>query len=181
MAENKNNNSDNGTNVPPNNTGDIQAASPAEKEAPKSTKVEVEADVLNRLLEWVQDLETKMSEYEKTASQDQIRKIEALRAQGKLVKSVRVHKHENQHVLGWKITRDDVWVDSNGKLNEFQEVELFLEDGKTAKMSLLQFTRSTQSQSYEVIKEAKTALGDIEFTVDVGGGKELTILGKFVN
>jgi hypothetical protein len=157
----------------------VGTSTPAKAESPKK-KVEVDADLLESLIKDIAELKGKQNEFEQTAPQDQLRKIEALRASGKLVKSVKVRRFEGVLVLGWKVVEDRVWV-ADGKLNEIQNIEVYAEDGKVLQTSLLQFGRSCLYEPYEVIKESKTADGSIEFVIILSDGKELTINSKYVN
>lgn len=152
---------------------------PTKAESPKK-KVEVDADVLDAILKDLSDLKEKTSQYEQTAPQDQIRRIEAMRASGKLVKSVKVRFIDDKAVLGWKMVKNDAYV-LNGKLHEDQAFDVFFDDNTKSEMSLLSFTRNAIYKSYEVISEAKTQTGDIMFTILMDGGKELIINAKYVN
>lgn len=151
----------------------------AESKKEKNT-VEVDASVLETLLQKVADLEKGQKELESTSSQDQIRKIEALRASGKLVKAVKIRRFENKLVTGWKMVKDEVWV-ADGKLHEEQIFKVFFEDGKDKEVGQIQFTRGCLYESFEVIKEGKTNSGEVEFTVILPDGKELVINNKYVN
>lgn len=153
---------------------------PVAESPKKEGVVEVSKDVLDSILREISELKTKTEQYEQTASQDQIRKIEAMRASGKLVKSVKLRRFEGKLVLGTKLIRDEVWV-ADGKLHENQVYEIYFDDGSTNSMSLIQFERGCTYESYEVIKESKTATGDLEFTVMLRDGREMVVNSKFVN
>lgn len=142
--------------------------------------VAVEKLVLQRILSELNSLKEQVQQHEQTASQDQIRKIEALRASGKLVKSVKLRRFNGKLVLGWKTVKDNVWV-ADGKIHEIQEIKVFFEDDSEEDTTLLQFTRGCTYEPYEVIKEAQTATGSVEYVVEVEGGKALTITAQFVN
>lgn len=146
----------------------------------KSNKVEVDAEVLKGILDRVKELESKTSEFEQTASQDQIRKIEAMRAQGKLIKAVKVRRFNGKLVIGWRTTEDKVWF-ADGKLNEIQMRDIFFEDGTKENTSEVQFTRGCLYESYEVLKEAQTSNGAIEYTLLLPDGQQMVILHTYVN
>lgn len=146
----------------------------------KKKMIEVEASVIEQILAELSELKSKTSDYEKTASQDQIRKIEALRASGKLVKSVKIRRFADELVIGWKVTRDRVWV-ADRQLHEEQDVIVYLNNETEVESTLREFTRGTEYEAYEVIGETKTFNGDMEFTVMIEGGKKLIINSKFVN
>lgn len=161
----------------------IVVQKPTEAKAPetkKGRKVEIDADVLDTILKNLATLKEGQTQFEATASQDQIRKIEAMRASGKLVKSVKLRFFDGKVMLGYRMTKNNVWV-SNGKLNEEQEYEVFFEDGETRNMTLGKFATEAIYKSYEVISEAKTQAGDVMFTVMMDDGKEVVINSKYVN
>lgn len=147
---------------------------------PEKKTIEVDAQVLENLLAEVRDLKEVTKQIEQTAPQDQIRKIEALRASGKLVKAVKVRRFEGKLVIGWKMIKDNVWMEG-GKLHEEQILRVFFEDGAIQEVTLIQFTRGTSYEQYEVIKEAKNADGNIELTVQLPNGKELVIDSRYIN
>lgn len=164
--------------APPVENNPISEGNGAPKQ--ESKKIEVDATILQDLLNKVSELEEKTKQYEQTATQDQIRKLDALRASGKLVKSVKVRRLNGKLVLGWRNSRDEVWV-ADEKLHENQYVEVFFEDGEKEEMPLLQFTRQCTYEKYEVLKESKTAEGVLEYTVELPGGKELIVKETFIN
>lgn len=152
---------------------------PESKPASSKRKVEIDADVLESILSDLAQVKENQAQLEQTSSQDQIRKIEALRATGKLVKSVRIHKVDNKFVVGWKTLLDDVWIE-NGKHMERQSREITFDGGETKVMSLTEYTRECTKESYEVIAESKTQNG-VMFTVVVDGGREIVINSLYVN
>lgn len=165
-----------------NNTTREELTEPAVvQEVPaKSNKVEVDADVLKGILDRLKEVESKATEFEQTASQDQIRKIESLRAQGKLIKAVKIRRYNGKLVVGWRMTEDKVWF-ADGKLNEIQMHDIFFEDGTKENTSEVQFTRGCTYESYEVLKEAQTSTGAIEYTLLLPDGKQLVVLHTYVN
>jgi hypothetical protein len=170
-----------GTQAMVNEMSGVMAPQPeVVKEAVKSKMIEVDSEVLAAITARLKDLETKAGEFEQTASQDQIRKIEALRASGKLIKSVKVRHFNERLVLGWATTEDSIWV-ADGKLHEVQKCDIFFETGDKENMSLAQFTRGTTYKAYEVLKEARTQSGDVELTLITEDGKNIVILDKYVN
>lgn len=145
----------------------------------KSGKVEVDESVLQSILQEISELKAAQKEYEQTATQDQIRRIESLRAQGKLVKSIKLRRFQGKLVLGWSMIVDDVYF-MDGKLIEKQIFKVIFEDGSEKEVSQIEFSRGGTYEPYEVVKEAKID-GDMEYTVMLPNGKELTVAGKFVN
>jgi Tfp pilus assembly protein PilX len=158
-------------------------------------KVEVDEKVLNEILDTLKDnketikkqgeiideLRDNQKEYELTASQDQIAKIEKLRASGKLVKSVRVNFYENKLVSSWESVADDVYIDTTGKEVSVQETKLSFSDGKTQVVPQIDFARRKTQKSYEVILEGRDRDGNMQYTVMGDGGKEVVIDGRYIN
>lgn len=157
---------------------ETDTAPPVEKE--ESNKVEVDADVLKNIMDQLNTLQKAQGEFEKTASQDQIQKIERLRASGKLVKAVKLRRIEGKLVLAWKMILDEVYY-ADGKVHERQEYEVIFDDGTKKEMAIREFTRKSVFESYEVIKEARLADGGIEYTLQMPDGKELIIKETYIN
>jgi hypothetical protein len=155
---------------------------------PKEKMVEVPETVLTDILkrldqrdEEIAALKEAQKEFEQTASQDQILKIEKLRASGKLVKSVRINFYENKMVTSWRSTADDVFIDTNGKEISVQKTELTFGDGKTQEVPQIDFARRKLQRSYEVIKEGRDRDGNMKYTVLMEGGKEVEVDGRYIN
>lgn len=150
--------------------------------------VEVDSAILEDLLGRVKKMESEnvelrqaQKDYESTASQDQILKIEKLRNSGKLVKSIRLNFYGNKMVVGWKSTHDDVYVDTTGKIIELQKTELTFDDKSSIEITQIEFARRKLQREYEVIKEGRDRDGNMIYTVLTDGGKEIEVDGRFVN
>lgn len=164
-------------------------------EETKKDVVEVPSAVLKEILdkidsykEQMQKYETQISElkeaqkdFESTASQDQILKIEKLRATGKLIKSIRLNYWENKLVVAWGSTFDDSYIDNTGKAVEVQKAKYFYLDGTSDELDQVNYNRRKSQRSYEVIKEGKNREGKMLYTVMLEGGKELEISSDFIN
>jgi len=150
--------------------------------APKEETVTISKDVLDNILNKLTDLEAGQKEFEQTASKDQMQKIEKLRASGKLVKKVKIAKYQGRQVKSWKTTIDEVHIDpSTGKEISKQEMKLTFFEGKEVTLKQLDFARLKTLESFEVIKQAKTADGEVELTVLGDTGEEIVINKKYVN
>jgi len=161
----------------------------------KTNKVEVDKAVLDEILdtlksnkeeiakqnETIFELKEAQKDWEQTASQDQILKIEKLRASGKLVKSVRVNFYEGKIVKQWESTADDVYIDTTGKEVAVQETKLTFADGSSMEIPQIDFARRKVQKSYEVITEGRDREGNMTYTVMGDGGKEVTIDGRYIN
>ena len=161
---------------------------PKVDETPRAKTVEVPETVLKDILDRMENYQLQISElkeaqkeYEQTASQDQILKIEKMRASGKLVKSVRLNYYDNNLVVGWKSTADDVYIDTTGKEIAVQKTKLKFSDGKEVERPQIDFMRRKMQRQYEVIKEGKDREGMMLYTVMTEGGKEVEVDGRFVN
>lgn len=172
---------------PINPTGN--STEPVVKNTPEQKTVAVPETVLKDILDRMEnqqqqiaDLKDAQKEYEQTASQDQILKIEKLRASGKLVKSIRVNYYDNNLVVGWQSTADEVYIETGtGKEISLQKTKLIFADGKTVEVPQADFARRKLQRQYEVIKEGKNREGQMLFTVMTEGGKEVEINGTFIN
>lgn len=157
-----------------------------DKAEPK--KVEVSETVLKDILAKMEGYQTEITalkdaqkEWEQTASQDQIMKIEKMRAAGKLVKSIRVSFYDNKMVVGWKSTADDVYIDNTGKEVAVQKTMLSFSDGKDVEVAQLDFARRKLSREFEVIKEGRDRDGNMIYTIITDGGKEVEVDGRYIN
>jgi hypothetical protein len=158
-------------------------------ETPKVKTVAVPETVLKDILDRIEkqdltitELKEAQKEYEQTASQDQILKIEKMRASGKLVKSVRLNYYDNNLIIGWQSTADDVYIETGtGKEISVQKTKLTYADGKSVEIPQIDFARRKMQRQYEVIKEGKDREGNMLYTVMTEGGKEVEINGRFVN
>lgn len=167
-----------------------EASAPAAPEVKKETgpakastqkMVEVPAESLKQLLDRIESLEKTSKEHESTFDQDQMVKIERMRASGKLVKNVRISTFEGQLVKAWRSVRDDVFVDSNGREQAVQRVEITFKDDSVTEVPMVEFARRKIQKEYEVITESRNQLGQLLMTVHLEGGEPFTIEGTYVN
>lgn len=143
--------------------------------------VQVPAESLQQLLDRIESLEKTSKEHESTFDQDQMVKIERMRASGKLVKNVRINTFEGLVVSAWRSVRDDVFVDSNGREQAVQRVELTFKGGAVTEVPMVEFARRKIQKEYEVIAESRNQLGQLLMTVHLEGGEPFTIESTFVN
>jgi len=160
---------------------EVKKVEPKAPEVKKNT-VEVDADVLQALVERVEQLGQAQKEIESTATQDQIRKIEALRASGKLIKAVKLNSYDGRIVKSWRATYDDVYIETGtGKEVAVQKMELTFKDDTTKELPQIDYARRKLQKEYEVVKETKDADGIIWYTVLLEGGEEFTIANPYIN
>ena len=169
--------------------------SEATKAAPAAKKdtIEVGKGELETILARVQQLEesnkdqtNRLQQYEKTAPQDQIARIEALRRSGKLVKSVKIRyildreADVKKAVVAWKMVKDEVWFEGS-VLKENQVVKVWFDDKSTKEMNQRDFVRFVEYMPYDVISETKDENGNMFYTIRNKEGQELVIGSQYVN
>lgn len=148
----------------------------------KDEMVTVPKSMLDNILAQIGDLKTSQKQYEQTASQDQVRKIEALRASGKLVKSVKISIIDGKLVKAWKSVADEVYIDhALGKEVSRQSTMISFYDGSEQEMSQIDFSRRKTYQEFEVITEGKNRDGEIILTVVDETGRETEINSRYIN
>jgi len=166
-----------------------QTSSVSGDKKPKKT-VEVDAEILRKLVDTVESQKQDIDDLKQAADIGRLNRIQAARNQGKLVKSAKVNTWEGKIVVGWFKVKDDVFFDEAGKLHEDQQIKLVVldknEEGdeapiETSAMSYRTFSRICQKVEGEVIKESKNQDGQIEFTVHLPDGREVTLPIKFLN
>lgn len=163
-----------------------QVTPPGPKGGKKKT-IEVDAEVLEKLVGGYENLQQKVKDLEGAADIGRLQRIQAARNDGKLVKAAKVSMYEKKYVLGWVVVKDDVYFDEAGKMNEDQQIKLFLHEGKgeeaseTKPMSYRQFSRLVTKIEGEVIKESKDSDGRMSYTVLLPDGLELELPIVFLN
>ena len=206
MAESKNKNTnttpEEGQETTPQNNEGADASQSSEANAPEATdkpqtrgtrtvaqekesgnrKVEVDAEVLEKLLNRVEKVEEDNKVLREAADQGRLSRIEQLRAAGKLVKSAKVNFLNNKAVVGWHKVKDDVYFDQEGRLHETQVVRVFYEgDDKGEELDYRFFARNMHKVEGEVISESKDKDGNINYTIQLDDGREFTLDVRFIN
>jgi hypothetical protein len=134
------------------------------------------------ILNEIQTLKKGQKTLEDTSSPDQIKRIEAIRAKGGLVKSVKIAEIDGKLVSSWESTADEVYIDhAIGKEVSKQMTKLNFFDGGNKEISQTEFARRKVMKSFEVIKEGKNKVGAIVLTVTTEDGKEFDIDSRFIN
>lgn len=149
-------------------------------------KIEVDADVLERLLASQEDMKQKIADLEGAADVGRLERIQASRNQGKLIKKAKVNFWDGKPVVAWVAEKDDVWFDEAGRLHEDQQIALYLYNGdekpiKSNPMSYRTFARLVTKKEGEVIKESKDTDGAVSFTVMLPDGLQLELPIVFLN
>lgn len=156
---------------------------PEEVVVPPKKKIEVDPDVLQKVLDKVEKLEKENEIFREVVDKNRLTRVEELRSQGKLIKSVKLNMFDGKIIIGWKKVRDDVYLDEKSRLHEDQVVGLIFEGESTVgkELDIRSFSRLITKMSAEVIEEGKDKDGNVNFTVQTKDGKTIKIDSKFVN
>lgn len=157
-------------------------------EKKKGKKIEVDESVLEKLLNKVEKLEqsdeAKTKELEilrEVADKGRLNKADQARADGKLVKIVQLAKLGDAYVIGWKLTKDEVYTDEKGTIHEDQQVTYYLNDKTEKEMPIVRFSRTRKMVKCEVLEEKTNREGQKSFLVLTPDGLELEIGITFIN
>ena len=154
-----------------------------EKVLAKEETISVPKSTLEGIVKRMEKLESDNEILKEVADKNRLSRVEELRKQGKLVKSVNLSTFEGKIVIGWKKIRDDVYIDEKGRLHEDQFVGLIF-NGETEvgkELDIRSFSRLLIKIPAEVVEEGKDKDGNINFTVMTKDGQEIKIDSKFVN
>jgi hypothetical protein len=152
----------------------------APKSEPKEKMVTIPEGTLNTLLARLDSLETTQKHMLQVEDSNKLQKIDDLRRQGKLVKSVKVLKMDGKHVIGWKLKEDEVYF-SDGKLIEKQSIEVFFSDKTQKVLSMRQWSASQSFEVFEVTGETKESDGQVFLKIRNTDGLALEIGLNYVN
>ena len=182
----KKNNKDSGENANVSETPNARPLDSITTESIKQKKgktVEVDAEILQSVLDRVSKLEQDNQILREAADQKRLGRVEELRLQGKLVKTVKLNTIDGQIIVGWKTVKDDVYFDAEGRLHETQIYEIYFFD-KTVEpkqVDIRGFNRLITKVDAEVLEESKDRDGNTNFTVMTKDGREIKLDSKFVN
>lgn len=152
-----------------------------EPAVPKGETVTISAEAFNALMGRISDLEKTSELVLQVQDRNKIKKIEDMRRAGKLVKSVKIRKYQDEYIVGWKTIQDEVYKDSEGRLVEKQVVRAYLENDTQVDMSMRQWADASQYIEFEVTKESKDSDGNLFFTCVGPDGKTIEINSNFIN
>lgn len=159
----------------------VGTTTPAVKVKPEAKTVEVPVETLQQLLNRIESLEKVSKEHESTFDQDQMQKIERLRATGKLVQNVRLNYLDGKIVMSYKTLANDVYIDNTGKEQSSQTMRIVFEDNSDVVIPSVEFFRRRIQKSWEVIREARDNEGVLWKTLMLEGGREVTINAEYIN
>ncbi len=148
----------------------------------KEEMVEIPKSTLDSILARLDTFEKTQKLMLQVEDATKLDKIDALRRQGKLVKTVKIRKIDGNYVLGWKLTKDDVYF-SDGKLIENQEVTVYFSEGLgEKKMSMRQWASTQTFATFEVISESRNKDGQLFLTIkSEDDGTELSVDVNYIN
>lgn len=164
--------------------GSVTTNSVTEKKDDKDKKtVEVEAEVLDRILKTIETQGEKIKILTEVADKNRLNRVEEMRAQGKLVKKVNLNTYDKKIIMAWKTIKDDVYMDNEGRLHEDQIIGLYFRGEKEMgkQLDVRSFSRLIVKIPVEVIEESKDRDGNTNFTVQTGDGEEIKIDARFIN
>lgn len=178
-------------------TGEAPLVTPAPTPEPKpratasgNKKEKTDEEMVTVSAKTLQSILSKIEVLEKAADRGRFEKANSEKNPQKITKSVNLATYQGRIVSGWRILRDDVWFDHEGKLHEDQIVALFFHKGKKdengvpvpeKELNVQSFARLLKRLPAEVIEESKDRNGNINLTVITKEGEEIKIDNNFVN
>lgn len=149
-------------------------------ETPVEEMVSVPKATLDALMTRVETVESDLRIRSQVDDKNTANKIEELRKQGKLLKSVKLRKFNGQYVLAYKTLKDEVYF-KEGRLYEDQQVKIFLRDETSVETTLRHWATTAEYVPAEVLKESRDQDGNLLFTVKTKEGDEFEINVNYVN
>lgn len=164
----------------------------------KSTKVEVEKETLEKILQTMEELQrTNKSLLEKDekrteeiemlkniSDKGRLNKYELEKNGGNLIRTARISLWEGLPIVGWQTIKDEVGY-RDGRLKVDQQIRIFLqEEGKkepkVVDLEYLYWVQNTISQTGEVTNKMTDKSGEF-WTVVLKDGKKVTVDIRFIN
>lgn len=176
------------------NAGAASIAGGEEKPEKKGKTVEIEESVLEKILKKQEDADElakkqaiEIEILREVADKGRLNKADQTRADGKLLKTVRLSKLGDKYVVGWKRIKDEVYTDERGVIHEDQVVEYYFHNidkenpSVPEQMSDVKFSRNRRQEDCEVVGENKDRDGKFTYIVLTKTGLELPIDITFIN
>ena len=139
----------------------------------------VKRDALDKLLERVDAIEKENKMLKEIADKGRLAQWET-NNKGDVAKIYRMSEYQGKVITSWEMKKNRVWKDEKGLWKEQQEIEINTEDGQTLTLPYIEFVTNTQKIEASLLstetKGQKTYL-----TLDVGGGKKITLDSVFIN
>lgn len=151
------------------------------KPVPKSEKVELNREDLERLMKRLDDQDKTINLLVKSADKGRYSKALNDSSNTSLIRTVRVSKYtkNGKIIMGWKMTHDQCEIVA-GRWVEDQRTMLIFEDGTEEEVTLLDFYRKIAPIEGEIVSRTEKQ-DDSILKVSFPDGKEIEISAKFVN
>ena len=154
-----------------------KAAMPSSGLQPKT--VEVNRDALDKLLERVDAIEKENKMFKEIADKGRLAHWESTH-KGDVPKTYRLSEYQGKIITSWEMKQNRVWKDEKGLWKENQEIEIKTEDGAVATVPYIEFVTNTQKVEASLVSTEQKG-GKTYLTVEVGGGKKITVDSVFIN
>lgn len=148
---------------------------------PKVEMVSITKDAWDKVLGTISELEKDRDILKEVADKGRLDRVERLRSEGKLVKTVGITTLKGKKVVGWRTITNTLDYDVRGVAHEDQVVEVTYEDKSKEEMRLVQKARNAMLIYGEVIKESKDEDGRTSYVVRFEDGSTLEISETFIN
>ena len=103
-----------------------------------------------------------------------------------LIRTVKLSRLDSKNgplIIAWKVLTNEAYVDGSKRVVTDQTIELFLQNGKTEKMRILDFYRRQNKETKaEIIRRSvNEKTGETELELEMQDGERLTIGLAYVN
>lgn len=154
--------------------------------------VEVPESTLQELLSKVEEYEKKDKQREEqiemlthAADKGRLAAWDEKHKGGDLIRTAKVSLWEGKIVVGWKMIKDEVFVDKDKVLRENQLLRLYLHTGEGDKpekqdINYVNFYRNKKMRVGDIVKKSEGVDGNT-FTLQFSDGKKIEIDTRFVN
>jgi hypothetical protein len=154
---------------------------PVKQSKSKDGGVTLTAEAFDALMERLGKLESDSKLLNQVQDRNTIQKIERLRAEGKLIKEVKVRRIDDKYVVGWQSIQDEVYQDENGRVVEKQTTKIFFHDNTEKVYTMRQWATVGEYITFEVTGETKDADGNLFFKTVGPDGLTLQLNAIFIN
>ena len=139
----------------------------------------VKRDALDKLLERVDAIEKENKMLREISDKGRLAQWET-NNKGDVPKIYRLSTYMGKVITSWEMKQNRIWKNPKGEWQELQEIEIHTEDGQSIAVPYIEFVTNTQKVEASLIsietKGQKTYL-----TLDMGGGKKITLESTFIN
>ena len=154
------------------------ASAPAEN---GEEMITISKNALDSILTRLEKVEEDNTLRAKTDSKNTAIKIEELRRQGKLLKTVKLRTFHGKFVVKYDTIKNEVYF-REGRLIENQIVGLYFKgEERPEEVQLREWATQSEYVPLEVTRESKDGNGDVYLTVRTQEGEEFEVNVKYVN